>query len=135
MIWTAYIDEADSHGAPIMAMGGFLSTETEWSSFVQRWNDTLLYSHGLTHSHAVDLVHKKKEFKGWTNARHDEFVLGVRELMNAHLNAGFVANLRRDDYQKHYGTYRNRGSHPRISCTACSSELACRLHWLSSRIS
>jgi hypothetical protein len=48
------------------------------------------------------LVHKKKEFKGWTNAQHNEFVLGARELMNTYLNAGFVAVLRRDDYQKHY---------------------------------
>jgi hypothetical protein len=29
-------------------------------------------------------------------------VLGARELMTAHLNAGFVAVLRRDDYHKHY---------------------------------
>ena len=85
-----------------MAMGGFMSTEAEWSTFGQRWNDTLLYSHNLTHSHAIDLVHKKKEFKGWTNTRHNEFVFGARELMNAYLNAGLVAILRRDDYQKHY---------------------------------
>jgi hypothetical protein len=26
MIWTAYIDEADSHGAPVMAMGGFFES-------------------------------------------------------------------------------------------------------------
>jgi hypothetical protein len=63
MIWTAYIDEADSHGAPVMAMGGFLSTEAEWKSFGQRWNDTLLYSHNLTYSHTVDLVHKKERFQ------------------------------------------------------------------------
>jgi hypothetical protein len=102
MIWTAYIDEADSHAAPVMAMGGFVATETEWDSFEQRWNDPLLYSHNLTYSHAVDLIHGKKEFKGWTNMRHNEFVLGARELMNAHLNAGFVAVMRRDDYQKYY---------------------------------
>jgi uncharacterized protein DUF3800 len=102
MIWTAYIDEADSHGAPVMAMGGFLSAETEWNGFEQRWNGTLLYSHNLTHSHTVDLVHRKNEFKGWTDTQHNEFVLGARELMNAHLNAGFVAVLRRNDYQKHY---------------------------------
>jgi hypothetical protein len=102
MIWTVYIDEADSHGVSVMAMGGFLSTEPEWNGFNERWNANLLYSHNLSHSHAADLVHKKKEFKGWTNARHNEFVLGARELMNTYLNAGFVAVLRRDDYHKHY---------------------------------
>jgi len=63
MIWTAFIDEADSHGAPVMAMGGFLTTETEFNAFDQRWNGTLLYSHNLTYSHTIDLIHRKKEFK------------------------------------------------------------------------
>ena len=102
MIWTVYIDEADSHGAPVMAMGGFLSLADEWEDFDQRWTGTLLYSHNLSHSHTVDLVHRKNEFRGWDNSRHNEFVLGARELINAHLIAGFVAVLRRDDYRSHY---------------------------------
>src|SRR5260370_32076982 len=102
MIWTAYIDEADSHGAPVMAMGGFLSLADKWVDFNQQWTDTLLYSHNLSHSHTVDVVHKKNEFRGWENTQHNEFVLGARELMNEHLNAGFVAVLRRDDYHNHY---------------------------------
>jgi hypothetical protein len=85
-----------------MAMGGFLSLADKWEDFDQRWNGTLLYSHNLSHSHTVDLIHRKNEFKGWTDERHNEFVLGARELMNEHLNAGFVAVLRRDDYHKHY---------------------------------
>lgn len=102
MIWSVCIDEADSHGAPVMAMGGFLSRADEWEDFDRRWCGTLLYSHNVTHSHSVDLIHRKNEFKDWTNDRHNEFVLGARELMNAHLNVGFVAVLRRDDYRKHY---------------------------------
>jgi hypothetical protein len=102
MIWTVYIDEADSHGAPVMAMGGFLSLVDKWQDFDQRWTRNLLYSHNLSHSHTVDLLHKKNEFRNWNNSRHNEFVLGARELMNAHLNAGFVAILRRDDYRNHY---------------------------------
>ena len=46
-----------------MAMGGFLTTETEFNAFDQRWNGTLLYSHNLTYSHTIDLIHRKKEFK------------------------------------------------------------------------
>jgi hypothetical protein len=62
VIWTVYIDEADSHAAPVMAMGGFLSLADKWQDFDQRWIGTLLYSHNVSHSHTVDLVHKKKEF-------------------------------------------------------------------------
>jgi hypothetical protein len=102
MIWTTYIDEADSHGAPVMAMGGFLSPANKWNDFNNRWGGTLLYSHNLTHLHTIDLIHKKKEFRGWDNSRHNDFVLGARELMNTHLNAGFVGVLRRDDYHNHY---------------------------------
>jgi hypothetical protein len=115
-----------------MAMGGFLSPETEWNRFDQRWTGTLLYSHNLTHSHIVELVHRKKEFQGWTDIRHNEFLLGARELMNAHLNAGFVAVLRRDDYQNHYKALPKGGSRLRTPCMACCSERACRSHWLSS---
>jgi hypothetical protein len=41
MIWTAYIDEADSHGAPVMAMGGFLSPANKWDDFNNRWSGAL----------------------------------------------------------------------------------------------
>jgi hypothetical protein len=102
MIWTIYIDEADSHGAPVMAMGGFLSPANKWDEFNNRWSGTLLYSYNLTHLHTIDLIHKKKEFHGWDNSRHNDFVLGARELMNTHLHAGFVGVLRRDDYHNHY---------------------------------
>jgi hypothetical protein len=102
MIWTVYIDETDSHGAPVMAMGGFLSAEQKWADFDSRWNDTLLYSHNLNYSHAIDLVHRKNQFLGWNDSRHNDFVLGARELMNSHLDVGFVAMLRRDDYYTHY---------------------------------
>ncbi len=73
MIWAAYIDEADSHGAPVMAMGGFVSAEAEWDRFDAGWNGSLLYSHNLTYSHAVDLIHRQREFRGWTDTRHNEF--------------------------------------------------------------
>jgi hypothetical protein len=33
VIWTVYIDEADSHGAPVMAMGGFLCLEDKIQTF------------------------------------------------------------------------------------------------------
>jgi Protein of unknown function (DUF3800) len=102
MIWTAYIDEADTHGAPVMAMGGFVSAKADWDVFDTVWKGSLLFSHNLSHSHAVDLIHRHKAFKGWTTDRHTDFVLGARELMNAHLNTGFVAVLRRDDYHDHY---------------------------------
>jgi hypothetical protein len=90
MIWTAYIDEADTHGAPVMAMGGFLSTVEKWRDFDKDWA-TLLFSHGVDYCHAADLIHKKGRFKGWDAIRHNDFVLGAQEVMNKHLGAGFVA--------------------------------------------
>jgi hypothetical protein len=131
MIWTAYIDETDSHGAPVMAMGGFLSVEQKWADFDARWNDTLLYSHNLRYSHTVDLVHRANQFRGWDAARHNDFVLGARELMNSHLNAGFVAMLRRDDCYNHYKSCRSRGSRPKTPCMGCYFERAFPFHWLS----
>lgn len=95
--------EADTHRAsPVMAMGGFLSLADDWQAFDERWVNTLLYAHNLTYSHAVDLVHRDGEFRGWGNNQHYEFVLGARELTSGHLKVGFVVFLRRDDYQRCY---------------------------------
>jgi hypothetical protein len=42
MIWTAYIDETDTHGAPIMALGRFLSHDARWAEFGEAWKRLLL---------------------------------------------------------------------------------------------
>ena len=101
MIWKAYIDEADTHGAPVMAMGGFLATAGKWQSFDEAWANLLLVN-SLQYSHAVDLLHRKKQFRGWDDARHNTFVLSAQELINKYLGAGFVTVLRRDDYHNCY---------------------------------
>lgn len=101
MIWTGYIDETETHGAPLMILGGFLSTAERWAAFDKDWA-LLLDSHNLPYSHAYDLVHKNPPFGGWGSDRHNDFILGARELMNRHAFAGFSAVIRRDDYRTHY---------------------------------
>jgi hypothetical protein len=102
MIWTVYVDEADSHApAPIMGLGGFISTADKWKALDDAWNNLLLVS-GVRYFHAVDLIHKKKQFKGWTNGRHNSFIFAAQELINKYIDTGFVSLLRRDDYNNHY---------------------------------
>jgi hypothetical protein len=67
MIWIAYADEAGiDDRVPIMAMGGFLSTEDRWIAFDRAWAE-LVHAHGIEYSHADDLVRRKKAFSGWSD--------------------------------------------------------------------
>lgn len=50
----------------------------------------------------VDLIHKKRQFKGWDNNRHNDFVLAAREIINKYIGSGFVAIVRRNDYANFY---------------------------------
>jgi hypothetical protein len=101
MIWTVYLDETDTHGAPVMALGGFLSTAKKWKEFDKDWIG-LLSAHNLEYSHAQELVNRRGQFKGWSYRQWNEFVFGARAIMNRHLGVGFVSILRDDDYISHY---------------------------------
>jgi len=80
---------------------GTSSPAEKWAEFDEAWK-RLLYVHNLDYSHAVDLIHKKRQFKGWDNNRHNDFILAAREIINAHIGSGFVAIVRRDDFANFY---------------------------------
>lgn len=102
MVWTVYLDETGTHRpSPIVCLGGFLASAEQWQAFDQEWSN-LRAAHNLDYSHAVQLAHGKGQFKGWSNARRDDFITGAREVMNKNLSAGFAAILRRDDYNDYY---------------------------------
>jgi hypothetical protein len=103
MIWTAYLDETDTHSAPLMALGGFVAPARAWEAFDKDWG-SLLAAHNLEYSHATDLVGRKGQYQGWTNDQHYQFILGAHEIMNRNLRsgAGFVAVMRTDDYNDYY---------------------------------
>jgi Protein of unknown function (DUF3800) len=102
MIWTAYLDESGTHDdSPIMLMGGFLANEDQWKSFDKEWQ-SLLNSFGIPFSHAVDLKHRKKQFKGWPVKKSDEFVLAVNRIREEQLELAVTAIIRKDDYNSIY---------------------------------
>jgi hypothetical protein len=103
MIWTAYADEAgiNDHRSPIVAMAGFLASEENWIAFDAAWAN-LLTAHGVSYLDADDLTRRKKAFFGWSDGRHNEFLLGAHELISKYLGAGFVALMRKSDFRDLY---------------------------------
>jgi hypothetical protein len=103
MIWTAYANEAgiNDHLSPIVAMAGFLGLKEKWTAFDAAWAD-LLAAHGVSYLDAGELTRRKKAFLGWSDRRHNEFLLAAHELISKYLGAGFVALTRKSDFRDHY---------------------------------
>jgi hypothetical protein len=103
MIWTAYADEAGlgDYLSPIGAMAGFLASEESWTAFDVAWAN-LLTAHGLSYLDMDELTRRKKAFHGWSDRRHNEFLLGAHELISKYLGAGFVALMRKSDFRDLY---------------------------------
>lgn len=101
MVWTAYIDESGTHGGPIMLMGGYIANSEQWSTFNQDW-DKMLSTFGVQFSHAKDLEKGKKQFRGWPRERRKAFVLEADRIVRAHLERGFTAIIRANDYDDIY---------------------------------
>jgi hypothetical protein len=103
MIWTAYAGEAGINDrlSPIVAMAGFLASEEKWTVFDAAWAN-LLTAHGLSYLNADELTRRKKAFLGWSDRRHNEFLLGAHELISKYLGAGFVALMRKSDFRHLY---------------------------------
>ena len=98
MIFTAYLDESDTHaGAPISAMGGFVGDARQWT-FEKRVGK-LFKRFRVDVFHAIDVRRGHKDFKGWKVDRKFEFHDEFQHIINETLESGVVAFIRDDDYK------------------------------------
>jgi hypothetical protein len=102
MTWTAYLDESGTHDdSPIMLMGGFLASAKQWTRFNRKWRSFLKSSH-LDYCHGKELVHRTKQFKGWSPEKCDGFVIEANRIIHEPLALGVTAVIRKDDYDSIY---------------------------------
>jgi Protein of unknown function (DUF3800) len=102
MIWTAYLDESGTHDdSPIMLMGGFLGNTEQWGRFNNEWR-LLLETSGISYCHGTELVHGKKQFKGWPFHKRRAFQDEANRIMLGYLELGVTAIVRKDDYDAIY---------------------------------
>jgi hypothetical protein len=64
MIFTAYFDEADTHGAaPHMIMAGLMGSARQWQLFMRRLRQ-MQREDGFNIFHATEFKHRAGEFAG-----------------------------------------------------------------------
>lgn len=102
VIFTAYIDEADTHGAePTMIMAAYLGHAYQWRRFevklrrIQAKFDFQVF-------HAKDFKAKAREFSGWSDDRCSQLIGELSQLVEQNLTEGLAVFLEHSRYMNEY---------------------------------
>ena len=88
MIFTAYFDEADTHGpAPTVIMAGYIGHAYQWRRFEQKLA-RLQARDGFRIFHAKDFKARVGEFSGWLKGERQTRVKLIPALAHQHRNQG-----------------------------------------------
>jgi hypothetical protein len=102
VILTAYFDEADTHGpAPTVILSCFVGHAYQWDRFEKRLIK-LRRKFGFTVFHTKHFKSRSGEFSGWTEARCQELIAALIQLVSATLMGGISVHLERDRYLNEY---------------------------------
>ena len=102
MLYTAYFDEADTHGpAPTVIMASFLGTARQWELFGRRLRG-LQRRDGFTIFHATEFKNKTGEFAGWSDTKCMDLVHDLTVLVRDNLTEGVTIHLERLRYEEEY---------------------------------
>jgi len=102
LLFTAYFDEADTHGpSPTVIMAGFLGTARQWVIFQRRLH-TLQRRDGFSIFHVNEFKSKSGEFAGWSDAKCMKLINDLTELVRDNLTEGVTVHLERDRYVNEY---------------------------------
>jgi|SRR6516162_814836 len=102
MIFTAYLDEADTHGAaPHLIMAGFLGSGRQWEIFMRRLRQ-MQRDEDFRIFHATKFKAHWGDFKGWSNPKSLRFINRLTRLVEAELEQGITFDLRHEQYISEY---------------------------------
>ena len=102
MLYTAYFDEADTHGpSPTIIMAGFLGTAPQWEMFGRRLR-ALQRSNGFRVFHVNEFKAKSGEFSGWADTKCMKLVEDLTALVRDRLTEGLTVHLERERYLNEY---------------------------------
>lgn len=102
MLYTAYLDESDTHGkSPTIIIAGVLGHEQQWVCFNERLQ-ALRTGYGFNIIHATELKRKKDEFKGWSTDQCMELIKELTEACEKYLSGGCVVSLSHKQYREEY---------------------------------
>jgi hypothetical protein len=100
--FTAYIDEADSHGpSPELIMAGFLGHAFQWRRF-QTKLAKIQRTEGFSVFHGKEFKARTGEFRGWDDIKCDRVITKMTDLVRLTLTEGFAVSLSRERYLSEY---------------------------------
>ena len=86
-----FMDESGIHdGAPVVAVGAYVSRPRHWRAWIKDWNKA---KRPIKVFHATDCANFQGEFVGWDKARRDAYVANLLPVLPAHELAGIVIGI------------------------------------------
>ena len=102
MLFTAYIDESNTHGAtPDIVMSAMLSSAGRWERCARALT-RIQRDFGFTVFHATEFRSLQGEFAGWSEAKCRALLMEFGKLGATHLTECFTLSLRHEDYKVHF---------------------------------
>jgi hypothetical protein len=102
VIFTAYFDEADTHGpAPTVVLAAHVGHAYQWRRFETKLG-RLQRQYGFKIFHAKDFKARAGEFSGWHPDKCQRLLNDLTFLIRSTLTEGIAFSLERDVYLKEY---------------------------------
>lgn len=101
MVLTAYLDESYGDKNQPLTIAGFVASAIAWGQFCDDFK-TLLEDNGVQRFHAKKFRKRNGEFKGWPDGKYGLFNGKFLELINKHLDSGFIVYLDLNEYHSIY---------------------------------
>ena len=102
MIFTAYFDEADTHGpAPTVILAAFLGHAFQWRRFEKKLAK-IQAREGFSVFHAKEFKARTGEFSGWSDAKCGRLIDKLTVLVQRTLTEGLTIALTRERYLTEY---------------------------------
>jgi hypothetical protein len=102
VIFTAYFDEADTHGpSPTIILAAHIGHAYQWRRFEIKLKP-LQGQYGFTIFHVKDFKARTKEFSGWDDQKCDRLVSDLTDLIRENLTLGMVVFLEHRRYMNEY---------------------------------
>jgi len=102
VIFTAYFDEADTHGpSPTVILAAHVGHAYQWRQFEKKLA-RIQECYGFKIFHTKDFKAKKGEFKGWSDDKCARLCNDLTVLVRDNLTEGLTVFLERDRYLNEY---------------------------------
>lgn len=101
VIFTAYFDEAATHGNPRMTMGALLGNAYEWNR-VETKLARLQKRNGFTIFHAKEFKSHSGEFRGWPASDYPQLVSELTDLIRTGVTEAVAVTIPRARYISEY---------------------------------